>query len=70
MIVQEGERKLVMAVIIAGVLLVGLLIILAFKQLSDGMWTAWCIAVAGDGLGYATANVVTKTIAAPKKNKR
>ena len=67
--VQEGERKWWMSAIIAAVLLLGLVIMLAFKQLTDGMWTAWCTAVAGTGLGYATANVITKKIVEPKKKK-
>lgn len=66
---MENMRKWYMAVIVAGVLLAGLVIMLAFKQMTDGMWTAWCLAVAGDGVGYATANVVSKTITTPGKKR-
>ena len=57
-----GLRKFWMAAIVVATLLLGLVIMLAFKRFTDGMWTAWCVAVAGTGGGYATANVVSKVV--------
>jgi hypothetical protein len=57
---MDGLRKWWMSAIVVGALVVGLVIVLAFKAMTDGMWTAWCLAVAGTGGAYATANVVAK----------
>ena len=62
MVVEEGTRKWWMGLIVAAILLLGLVMMLLFKKMSDAVWIAWCSAVAGNGLGYAAANVVTKTI--------
>jgi protein-S-isoprenylcysteine O-methyltransferase Ste14 len=64
-IVEEGQRKWWMGVIVVVALLLGMLIMLAFNKFTESMWTAWCIAVAGTGGGYAAANVVSKTIDNP-----
>jgi hypothetical protein len=67
---MEGMRKWWMSMVVVGALLLGLVVMLAFKALTDAMWTAWCIAVAGTGGVYATANVVVKrTSPAGKKAK-
>jgi archaellum biogenesis protein FlaJ (TadC family) len=58
----SGMRKFWMAAIVVATLLVGLVVMLAFNRLTDPMWTAWCTAVAGTGLTYGAANVVTKVI--------
>ncbi len=63
--VETGQRKWWMSVIVVGALVVGLLIMLAFDKFTESMWTAWCLAVAGTGGGYAAANVVSKTIDNP-----
>lgn len=59
---MAGMRKWWLAVIVVATLLIGLVIMLAFKRLTDPMWTAWCTAVAGTGFTYGAANVVTKVI--------
>jgi membrane associated rhomboid family serine protease len=67
---MEGMRKFYMAVIVIAALVVGLVVMLLFKRFDNGMWTAWCAAVAGSGGAYAAANVVSKTVDDPKKGKR
>jgi len=66
---MEGMRKVWVSAAVIVTLLLGLVIMLAFKALSDGMWTAWCVAVAGTGGAYATANVVAKKYVVPVKKK-
>jgi hypothetical protein len=66
----EGMRKWWMAAIVVAALLLGLVIMLAFKALTDSMWTAWCSAVAGTGVAYGTANVVAKKITGPATKKK
>jgi peptidoglycan/LPS O-acetylase OafA/YrhL len=67
---MNGMRKFWMTAIVVAALLAGLVIVLAFKAMTDGMWTAWCSSVAGTGLVGVAANVVTKKIVEPKKGKR
>lgn len=62
-----GTRKFWMTVAVLVALLVGLVVTLAFKTMTDGMWTAWCSSVAGTGLVGVAANVVTKKITEPRK---
>ena len=62
-----GERKLLVAVVAVVTLLLGLVILLIFKQFTEGMWTAWCLAVAGMGGVYTAGNVVSKVIDGKKK---
>jgi hypothetical protein len=57
---MDGLRKWWMSAIVVGALLLGLVIMLAFKAMTEGMWTAWCLAVGGTGGTYAVANVVAK----------
>lgn len=64
---MDGLRKWWMTAIVVGALLVGLVIMLAFKRLTDPMWTAWCLSVAGTGGAYGAANVVSKVVAPGKK---
>ena len=59
---KDGMRKVWVTFAAIGTLLIGLVLLLAFKNLTDGMWTAWCVAVAGMGGAYAAANVVTKAV--------
>ena len=62
-----GERKLLVAIIAVATLLLGLLILLAFHQFTEGMWTAWCLAVAGMGGVYTAGNVVSKIVDGKQK---
>ena len=57
-----GQRKLLMGLVVAGILLLGLLLMLLFKQCTEGVFKAWCYSVAGTGGLYGTANVVSKII--------
>ena len=59
---MDGLRKWWMTAIVVGALVVGLVVAFAFKQMTDPKWNAWCLAVAGTGTAYATANVVTKVV--------
>lgn len=67
---MQGTRKFWMTVVVVVALLLGLVITLAFKAMTDGMWTAWCSSVAGTGLVGVAANVVTKKIVEPKRKKK
>ena len=64
---MDGMRKFYLAVIAVGAMLLGLLIMVAFKAFKPSMWTAWCTAVAGIAGAYMAANVVTKKVEAPPK---
>jgi hypothetical protein len=66
---MEGMRKFWVSLIVIGALLLGLVVMLAFKALTEGMWTAWCVSVASTGGAYAVANVVTKKVAGVVKPK-
>ena len=59
---MEGMRKVWMTFVVVGALLAGLAITLAFKAMTDGMWTAWCSSVAGTGLVGVAANVIQKKL--------
>ena len=63
---EAGMRKVWITFAVIGTLLVGLVIAMAFGKMTDGMWTAWCAALAGSGGLYATANVVTKVVTKEK----
>jgi hypothetical protein len=67
---MEGTRKVWMTFVVVGALLLGLVITLAFKQMTDAMFTAWCASISGTGLVGIAANVVSKKIVEPKKGKR
>lgn len=57
-----GKRKLYLAALGLVVLLVGLVLLLAFKQLSDAKWNSWVYATAGVCGAYITGNLVSKAI--------
>lgn len=59
-----------MTVVSIAALLVGLVVLLAFKALTDAMWTAWCASVAGSGTVGVVANVVQKKIVPLAKAKK
>lgn len=59
---EGGMRKVWVTLAVIGALLAGLTLAFAFHAMTDGMWTAWCVSLAGSGGLYATANVVTKKI--------
>lgn len=42
------------------VMLLGLVTMLAFRQLTPEMWSTWCYATAGIAAAYLTSNVVAK----------
>ena len=67
---MEGTRKFWMTVISIAALLIGMLIALAAGKLTEGMWTSWCVAVAGSGTAGVVANVVQKKIVPPSKEKK
>jgi hypothetical protein len=55
-------RKVLVTGAVILTLIIGLVLMLAFKVMTEGMWTAWIAGVAGSGGLYATANVVTKVV--------
>jgi multisubunit Na+/H+ antiporter MnhB subunit len=57
-----GMRKLVLAFAALVTLALGLVLILAFKQLTDVKWDAWVLAVAGVATAYITGNLVAKKL--------
>jgi hypothetical protein len=57
-----GQRKFLIALSALVVMVLGLVLVLAFKQLTDPKWQAWCIAVAGICGAYITGNLVAKKL--------
>lgn len=59
-----------MAAIAVAALLLGLLVILLFKQFTESMWTAWCSSVAGTAVLYSGANVISKKLGGKTSGKK
>lgn len=64
---MEHTRKFWMTIAGLVTLTLGLVLVLAFEELSDVKFTAWGTAVGAVVLGGFTANVVTKKIVGKKK---
>lgn len=41
-------------------MLLGLVVLLAFRKMETSMWSTWCYATAGVAGAYLTSNVVAK----------